>query len=292
MAAVLFAARPVDAELPTVDATESADPGATSLVVAMEPQKTVPPNPCTNPELQPNVMPPTWNIQATGVQCGALETDNLAVFAPMAGGVTQWTAATTAKYGLTPRVQLQWALPGRISQHASGTRPVVGVTDQAAGVLYHFRNQAGWMPDLSFDYGYKIPTASPAKAFGSGYADHVLILAASRDFGPNHVDFNAAGTLAGGPRACAPAVQSGLGYTRTFAHRLMGTMEAFGGSQPGTGDRLGAVSVAGAWGVRPWLALNGGWIRTYTAGPARGQAMVGFIYTARPVLRLGRMRNR
>lgn len=292
LAALLSATRYGGAESPAVNNTESGDPGASSVAVTEPPQKSLSTDPCTDPELQPNTMPPTWNIQALGVQCGALETDNLAVLEPMGNGVTQWTLGTMAKYGLTPRVQLRWGLPGRISQHGSGTRPVIGITDQAVGLLYHFRNAGGWMPDLSLDYGLKIPSANPSKAFGSGYADHVGTLVASRDLGSNHVDFNVAGTVAGGPRAFDPAIQVGLGYTRTFAHNLMGTVEVFGGSQPGTGDRLGAVSMAGAWGIRPWLALNGGCFQSYTAGSPRSQLMLGFIYTMRPMLRFGRMQKR
>ena len=244
-----------------------------------------------DPQLQPDSMSPTWNIQAVPVQCGALETDNLALLQPMGQGLVQWTLFTTAKYGLSPRMQLRWGPPGRISQHARGTRPVIGTTDQAIGVLYHFRDQAGWVPDLSLDYGFKIPTANPSKAFGSGYADHVLTFIASRDAGPYHMDFNFAGTLAGGHDNFDGAAQSGVGVSRTFAHNLMATMEAFGGSQPGTGDRLGAAFAGGSWGIRPWLSMNGGYIRSYTAGSPRGQLMLGFIYTMRPGLHLSSLRR-
>jgi len=249
------------------------------------------PDPCAAPELQPNSMSPTWNIQAVTVQCRALEIDNLAVLAPLDDGGSQWTLATTAKYGLTPRLQLRWGMPGRISQHATGTTPVSGATDQAVGLLYHFHDQASWIPDLAIDYGFKIPTANPAKAFGSGYADHVLTFVASRDLGPNHIDFNLAGTLAGAPNGFDRALQSGIGFSRTFAHNVMGTIEAFGGSQPGTGDRLGAMLLGGSWGIRPWLALNGASIRSCTARSPRRQFMLGFIYTLRPGLRPSRVRT-
>lgn len=159
------------------------------------------------------------------------------------------------------------------------------------GVLYHFRDQAGWVPDLSLDYGFKIPTAKPSKAFGSGYVDHVLTFIASRDAGPYHMDFNFAETLAGGHDNLNQAAQSGVGLSRTFAHELTGTIEAFGGSQPGTGDRLGAVFVGGSWGIRPSLAMNGGCIRSYTAGSPRDQLMLGFIYTVRPGFQLSSMRH-
>ena len=72
----------------------------------------------------------------------------------------------------------------------------------------------------------------------------------------------------------------------------MGTVEVFGGSQAGTDDRLGAVLLGGSWGIRPWLAMNGGTVRTYTAGSPRQQVMAGFIYTVLPGLRVARLRGR
>lgn len=62
----------------------------------------------------------------------------------------------------------------------------------------------------------------------------------------------------------------------------MGTIEAFGGSQPGTRDRYGAILLGASWGLRPSLALNGSIIRSYTAGCPRALYMLGFIYTVRP----------
>ena len=283
-AVLLAAAHLAVADSPAANPSDSADPGISAVALAPPADKTRVADPCADPELQPNSMPPTWNIQAVPVQCGALETDNLAVIETMPGGVLQSTLSTTAKYGFTPRVQLRWGLPGRISQRAGGTSPLTGTTDQAVGVMVHFRDQAGSMPDLALDYGFKIPTANPSKAFGSGYADHLLTFIASRDTGPYHFDFNFVGTLAGGPAGFDGAVQSGFGISRTFPRHLIGTVEAFGGSQPGTGERLGAFSAGASWGIRPWLALNGGCIRSYTPGSPAAQFMLGFIYTVRPRL--------
>ena len=282
--------QPLRAALPGSEAGKAAVTLAEPLALA--PQSLPHPDPCADAEIQANSMSPTWNIQAATVQCGALETDNLAILQPMGGGVTQWTLATTAKYGLSPRLQLRWGMPGRISQHAAGTRPVTGTTDQAIGLLVHFRDQRAWLPALAIDYGIKIPTANPSKAFGSGFVDHVWTAVASRDRGPYHVDFNVAATLAGAPHRHDPALQSGLGLSRTFPHSLMGTVEVFGGSQAGIDDRLGAVLVGGSWGIRPWLALNGATIRSYTAGSPRQQVMAGFIYTMLPGLRVHILRRR
>lgn len=249
---------------------------------ALQPGLSTELDPCADPAMQPNSMSPTWNRQAGTVQCGALETDNLAVLQPLGGGVSQWNVGTTAKYGVTRRLELRWGLPGRNYQGGNGSPQQAGTTDQWLGGLFRFHDQHRRIPDLALDYAFKIPTANPAKGFGSGYADHVFTFIASRDRGPNHIDFNTVGTVAGGPGGHQGAAQLGLGFSRSFAHHLMGTIEAFGGSQPATRDRYGAAFLGGAWGLRPWLALNGGGIRSYTAGSPRAQYMLGFIYTVRP----------
>ena len=237
---------------------------------------------CSATEIEPNSMSPTWDTQAGTTPCGALETDNLLVRQPLGSGVWQETMTTTLKYGLAPRLEVRWVPPGRVSQAGEGTSRLAGTTDQWLGALYRFHDQGRRAPDLAFDYAFKIPTSNPAKGFGSGYADHQLTFIASRDLGPNHLDLNVVGTIAGAAAGSDGAAQFGMAVTRSFSARLMGTIEAFGGPQPGTSDRYGAVLAGGAWGIRPWLALNGGMICAYTAGSPRQQYLIGFIYSMRP----------
>lgn len=238
---------------------------------------------CAAGEMIPNSMSPTWDSQAATTQCGALETDNLTIFQTTGAGVRQQMLVTTAKYGLTPRLEVRWGLPGRIIQAGERTEGVRGTTDQWLGACFRFHDQGRWAPDLALDYAIKIPTANPAKGFGSGYTDHQMTLIASRDVRHNHIDFNMAGTIAGGPAGHDGAAQFGLALTRSLSARLLGTAEVFGGPQPGTDDRYGAALVGGAWSLRPWLAVNGGYVRAYTAGSPRQQILLGFIYTLRPM---------
>jgi hypothetical protein len=161
---------------------------------------------------------------------------------------------------------------------------LVGTTDQWVGVCYRFHERKGGIPDLAFDYAIKIPTANPAKGFGSGYTDHVGTLIASEDAGSTHFDFNATGTVAGGSRGHEGAAQFGLAVIRHLSSKFLGTLEAFGGSQPGTSNRYGAALAGGSWGFRPWLAVNGAYVRAYTGASPRQQFLLGMIYTIRPTL--------
>ena len=105
---------------------------------------------------------------------------------------------------------------------------------------------------------------------------------ASADHGDTQVDFNAVGTVAGGRTGRDGAAQFGSAITRHVTQKVLGTVEAYGGPQLGTSDRCGAVQVGGAWAVRPWLAVNGGYARAYTAASLRQESLAGFIYTFRP----------
>ena len=232
--------------------------------------------------IESNAAAPSWDSPAVTTQCRALEMDSLFIAQPVSEGVWQNSMGTTAKLGVTPRLELRWGLPGHIIQSGGGSSRLTGTTDQWIGTCFRFYEHRGGIPDLAIDYAFKIPTAKPAKGFGSGYSDHVVTLIASADHGDNHVDFNAVGTIAGGRTGRDGAAQFGLAITRHVTRKVLGTFEAYGGPQPGRSDRYGAVQVGGAWAVRPWLAVNAGYARAYTAASPRQQFLAGFIYTFRP----------
>lgn len=233
-------------------------------------------------EIEPNSAVPLWDTPAETTPCGTVEIDNLLIQQSIGGGVHQELMLNTAKYGLTSHVEIRWELPGRMMQSGGGTSPLGGSTDQMAGVCWRFHDQGGWTPDLALDYAVKIPTANPGKKFGSGYTDNQFTLVASRDLGRNHIDFNVAGTIAGGPQGHDGAVQFGMAFSRTITSRLLLAIEDFGGPQPGTPNRYGAGLFGGAWSIHPWLALNAAYSRAYTSGSPRDQLLIGFIYTMRP----------
>jgi hypothetical protein len=142
---------------------------------------------------------------------------------------------------------------------------------------------------MALSYSFKIPTANPAKGFGSGYADHQLVWIASRDVRRVHFDFNAVGTLAGVPGGYDGAVQYGLALSLPVRQNLGLIVETDGGPQPGTPDQFGQALLGASWAVRSWLVLDTGYTRAYTAGSPRQQFTMGFTYAHRP--RLGGVRE-
>jgi hypothetical protein len=64
--------------------------------------------------------------------------------------------------------------------------------------------------------------------------------------------------------------------------KLAWILEGYGGPQPGTADRYGAVLTGVSYSLRHWLVLDGAFVKTYTAGSPRQQMLFGFTYAMRP----------
>jgi hypothetical protein len=223
---------------------------------------------------------PSWTGGAATTQCGVLETDYGWLLQTMGGDVDQAIAGASARYGLTERADFRWAAPGRIAQRSGGAR-LNGITDQWMSIRYRFYDQGRRAPALGLSYGVKIPSANPRKGFGSGFVDHQLVVIASRDLGRVHVDFNAAGTIAGPARGHDGAVQAGMALALPVTRKFVCVLDNYGGSQVGIADRYGAALLGGSWTLRSWLVLDGAYGRAYTAGAPRQQIAAGFTYAMR-----------
>lgn len=240
------------------------------------------PGPCEQDELEAAPSRPNWTAGAATTQCGVLETDYGLLWQGMGGGVRQTAAGMSVRYGITPQMDLRWGVPARLWQSGGGTPALEGVSDQWLSVTYRFREQGARVPAMALGYGFKIPTANPAKGFGTGYVDHQLAFIASRDVRRLHFDFNTVGTLAGGPGGYNGAAQYGLVLSSAATKRLTWLLETDGGSQPGTTDRYGQALVGLQWNVRSWLVADTGYTRAYTAGSPRQQFTVGWTSSSRP----------
>jgi hypothetical protein len=282
----LFTALAAEAKAPDAsgsnaapDATVAAYPAA----AAIEPVRpaVLESDPCLSSELSANPTRPTWDIAAATTQCGALETDFGFQWQAMGQGVAQQALPSSIRYGFTPRLDLRWGLIGHQWQSGGGSSPVQGAGDQWLSARYRFRNQGRISPAMAFDYGFKIPSASPAKGFGTGYADQQFLFIASRDIRHSHLDFNMVGTLAGSAHGHEGAAQFGLVLTQPVTKKFSALLESYGGPQPGTADRYGAALAGAAYTLRPWLVFDGAYSQAYTAGLPRRQVIFGFTIARR-----------
>lgn len=228
---------------------------------------------------------PTWTGGASTSDQGELQTDFGWQWQAMGMGVGQMALPSSVRYGVTSRLELRWGLPTHMTESGEGTAPLKGISDQYLSALYRFHEQGTWMPALAFDYGIKIPSANPAKGFGTGYTDNQLVFVASRDVGRAHFDFNVVGTVAGAPYGHEGAAQYGLALSLAVTNRFTWILDSYGGAQPGTADRYGAVLSGGTWALRPWLVADAAYTRAYTAGAPRQQVTVGITHAIKPGFR-------
>lgn len=244
------------------------------------------PDPCASPEIAATPSRPNWTAGAATTQCNVLELDFGWMFQPMGHHAGQRLFPASLRYGLTPRMDLRWGLPGPIEESGGVTR-VRDMTDQWFSVTYRFLEQRRRTPALAIGYGIKTPAADPTKGFGTGYVDHQFVFIASRDLVRAHVDCNVVGTLAGSAAGNNGAAQFGLVLSLPVASRLTWLLETDGGPQPGTPDRFGAALTGASWAFRPWLIFDAAYTRVYTAGLPRAQYTAGITWARRsPVVLL------
>ena len=255
--------------------------GSTTMpIVRVMPEE--PADPCTQKGVVATPTRPAWDYAAATTQCGIAEADAGFLGQSMGAGITQRMLVSSIRYGLTPRLDLRWGMANHIVQSGEAEQNLEGVGDDWVNVRYRFHEQGRKTPAMAFLYGAKIPVANPAKGLGSGFVDHQFIFIASRDLGRYHLDFNTVGTLAGEKHGHDGAAQFGLAVTRPLSKKLSGILESYGGPQPGSPDRFGAVFAGAVYTLRPQLVLDAAYARTYTAGSPRQQVLVGVTFASRP----------
>jgi len=266
----------------TKSASQPVDPSAIPAEGIMLAPSLKSADPCTQGEVISSPSRPNWDGGAGTTQCGIIETDFGWLGQPMGRGVRQWMLMSSMRYGLTPRLEVRWGLINHMAQSGGGEPSLVGVGDQCVSAEFRFVEQGRMMPALALSYGVKIPTANPAKGFGTGFTDDQLVFIASRDLGRNHLDFNIAGIVTGEPGGHDGAAQFGLALTRQITRKLSWILESYGGPQPGTTDRYGAGLTGVSFALRPWLVLDGAYVKAFTGGAPRQQILFGFTVASRP----------
>ncbi|HEY1810499.1 MAG TPA: hypothetical protein VGG42_18185 [Acidobacteriaceae bacterium] len=263
-------------------ATRAGEGSATPGVERVQQAAGAPEDPCAAAVISQPARP-MWTAGAQTTQCGVMENDLGWHWMELGGGVRQRGLTSAERYGITRSLDVTWSLPMRLVESGGDRGPVGGITDQSVSVMYEFQQQGRWVPAMAVSYGGTIPTANPAKGFGSGYADHQLAFLASRDVRQVHFDFNLAGLLAGGPEGHDGATESGL-VMAVPVPRVKGLgwlLESDGGSEPGTEDRFGQALTGLSWAVRPNLVLDTAYTRAYTAGAPREQFTMGVTWAHR-----------
>jgi hypothetical protein len=232
-------------------------------------------------EVISNPTRPNWDASASTTQPKIMEIDSGWLAQAMGPGVGQEMLMSSIRYGVTANFDLRWGVTGLMSQNDDGPDALQGSGDQWFSARYRVLSQTAKLPSLAFLYAIKVPTANPAKGFGTGFYDHQFTFVASRDLGENHFDFNVVGTVVGESGGHDGSAQFGLALTRPLVKKLSWVLESYGGPQPGTSDRFGAAFIGAAYTLRPTMVVDIAYARTYTAGSPRAQFMFGATYAIR-----------
>lgn len=224
------------------------------------------------PQLVATPNRPTVTNTAETTQVGVLEIEF-----GVSTAAQQQSLQGLLKFGLLSDLELQWA--GSPWQHDAALHQA-GVTDTDLGFRWRFLRQGRRRPTLSFQYNAKLPTAGAV--LGSGEADHLVTLLASKDLPARfHLDANLTYQWLGRP---------GGGFDHnwlpdfTLAHPLKGKwdigMEFSGNTRanparPAVVQNLWAISYT----VKPRLVLDSA-VQFRITGPVPGVVyLAGFTYS-------------
>jgi hypothetical protein len=237
---------------------------------------------CYDDKVQINPNRPTVANPADITQYGVLELEYGWDHGWPATGQRFSDAGGLVKFGLLCDVEIRWTTTSFLSQtDSSGTQR--GFGDNWIGPQVRFVHQSAHVPTIAASYAVKIPSASTAKALGSGRVDHQFTLLASKDAPLGvHIDANASLFLIG--RADASGFDENAQFNFAFSHTLYKTLqvqgELYGNTQlnaetPGYASGLAAL----VWFVTPRLEIDAGMDTGMTQFAPRRRIFAGFTYS-------------
>lgn len=189
---------------------------------------------------------------------------------------------TVLKIGAGSHEQLGIAFAGIHGLPTGGN--ATGIGDVTLDLKVRVRDDAPILGDFALLPAIKLPTGSTQNGFGTGTTDVSLLLISSHEFGPVEMDLNAGATHRSGDGSTAPTTATV--WTASFGWPVAGVLgwvaEMYG--YPGTGGPAGsapivAVLTGPTFSVRPWLALDTGFI-TPLEGAQPHALYAGLVWNA------------
>jgi hypothetical protein len=225
---------------------------------------------------------PSLSNGAATTQLGALELEYGFNHTAQDGGSHTRDFGTSLRYGLTRRADLFWNFSEYQSSIDQGVR-LNGTGDNWLGGRYRFLDQSKSRPAMAVLYLCKVPTASPSKGLGSGYADHQFVLILSKDLGPIHIDFNQFALVSGTSHGHDLTGVASFSTSGPIYKKLGWNVETYGGRNGSLhfASQMTALTLA----VRPRLVLDAEIDNGLTPGSPHSRLAAGFTYT------LGRIRK-
>ena len=201
---------------------------------------------CWTAASNPSPTSPTVSDATDTANCGVLVMEtNWTRQWPGAGGRDDAVGALF-RLGLRPNLELRWATDGALfSKQPAST--ISGLGETYLGGKYRILEQSAHFPSLALRYTLKIPTASTAKGFSTGYSDHEIGVLLSKDFRPIHLDLSALQLFCGrGPgQDLGHTTRLAFSGTRALTQNWGGFIEAYGELPLEKADPAFAGSIAG-----------------------------------------------
>lgn len=133
---------------------------------------------------------PTFATPSRTTQEGVLELEAGLQRAEFKDGSRAEFQPILLKLGQTARFEWRLGWNGHLAETAPDGSRVEGFSDPTFGFQWHPVDQDRAGVDAAIGYFHKFAAANAAEGLGSGRADDTLVLLASKDFGPLHLDVN------------------------------------------------------------------------------------------------------
>jgi hypothetical protein len=228
---------------------------------------------------------PSFSNGASTTQCGVAEVEYGWNREWPGGGARQDSFGGGLRLGITPRLDFHWSSDSFLNAY-DGQDAEHGFGDTWLGLKYRFYEGSQRAPALAILYLSKIPSANEDKGLGTGHADHIVSLLASRDIASVHLDFNVIEFLGGrdpGP-GFDHCTQFALSASAPIKGRLGAILEGYGATELSSDTPSFASSMlAVTYQVNRRLVLDGGLDVGLTHGTPSKRVFLGFTYAIKNV---------
>jgi hypothetical protein len=223
--------------------------------------------------------PTVANSTATA-QCGVVEADYGWSDSVLRSGDATGVLTGALRYGVTSKLEFRYA-SDNLHMYSGNGQTVTGGGDNWLSARYRLTEQKQTWASLGVMYTAKLPNASLAKGFGTGYTDHSVALLASKDLGKWHTDFNMIQLFAGRPG-------SGVDQNTTLAlavwhpinKKWNAVNETYGNTPLNSATPWFASDFVGAtYNVTPLFVLDGGVDLGLMPTAPRARFQVGMTYS-------------
>jgi hypothetical protein len=173
---------------------------------------------CNSTEITATPSRPTVTNSTTTTQCGVVEADYGLTSLVPGNGTHHEVWGGSLRYGITPRVDFRWGSDSMHSYYGGGNHWMGTGDNWLSGRVGLTTEKQTWA-STAFMYTIKLPSASVADGFGSGFVDHAFTFIASKEIRAWHFDFNTIELLGGRQ---APGYETNTTLALAAAHPLKG----------------------------------------------------------------------